>query len=107
MAIYPALVALTQNEIVITLITGFSGIFLAGYNLVFFDELMKTVPPDSSAIFVAFAQSVSYLSTIIAPLVSTSLANWIGLGGALWVSAAICLIGFAMFWLQKELPSPY
>ena len=52
-AIYPGLVALTQNQTVIFILSSILGIFQAGIDLVFFDELMKTVPADYSATFVA------------------------------------------------------
>jgi MFS family permease len=72
-------------------------LFQAGLDLVFFDELMKTVPSEYSATFVALAQSMQYLSMIIAPLLGTWLANYIGLGGALWLSAGLRLFGFLLF----------
>jgi hypothetical protein len=40
---------------------------------------------------------MQYLSMIIAPLLGTWLANYIGLGGALWLSAGLRLFGFLLF----------
>jgi hypothetical protein len=40
---------------------------------------------------------MQYLSVILAPLIGTWLANSIGLGGALWVSAGLRMIGFLLF----------
>jgi MFS family permease len=97
MAFYPALTALTPRVDLIILYAGIAGLFQAGLDLVFFDELMKTVPPEYSATFVSLAQSMQYFSTVIAPLAGTFLADWIGLGGALWVSAGLRLIGFFLF----------
>ena len=97
MMLYPALSAATHRVELIILYAGVAGLFQAGLDLVFFDELMKTVPPEYSATFVALAQSMQYLATIIAPLVGTWLANFIGLGGALWLSAALRLLGFLLF----------
>jgi MFS family permease len=97
MSLYPALVAATQRVELIALYAGLAGIFQAGVDLVFFDELMKTVPVQYSATFVSLAQSLQYLSAVLAPLVGTALAGVIGLGGALLVSAALRLLGFVMF----------
>jgi MFS family permease len=72
-------------------------LFQAGLDLVFFDELMKTVPAEYSATFVSIAQSVQYLSTILAPLIGTWVAGYIGLSGALWLSAGLRLLGFLLF----------
>src|SRR5215216_4405934 len=97
MAFYPALSAATPRVELIILYAGIAGFFQGGLDLVFFDELMKTVPADYSATFVSVAQSMQYLSTIIAPLLGTWLATYIGLDGALWLSAGLRLIGFALF----------
>ena len=97
MTLYPALSAATSRIELIILYAGIAGFFQAGLDLVFFDELMKTVPPEYSATFVSLAQSMQYLATILAPLLGTWLANYIGLGGALWVSAGLRLLGFLLF----------
>jgi MFS family permease len=97
MTLYPALSAATPQINLIILYAGIAGLFQAGLDLVFFDELMKTVPPEYGATFVALAQSMQYLSMIIAPLLGTWLAEYIGLGGALWLSAGLRLLGFLLF----------
>jgi MFS family permease len=97
MVLYPALTALTPRVDWIMVYAGIAGLFQAGLDLVFFDELMKTVPPEYSATFVALAQSMQYLSTIVAPLLGTALADSIGLGGALLASAVLRLLGFFLF----------
>ncbi len=97
MAFYPALTAATPNVNLIILYAAIAGLFQSGLDLVFFDELMRTVPAEYSATFVSLAQSMQYLSAIIAPLVGTWLADSIGLGGALWVSAGLRVFGFILF----------
>lgn len=101
-ALYPAMVASTQRVELIALYAGLAGILQAGVDLVFFDELMQRVPVEYSATFVSWAQSVQYLSSMVAPLLGTLLATYIGLSGALLVSAALRLTGFALFALGKE-----
>jgi len=101
MIFYPALTAFTPQVPLIIIYAAIAGLFQAGLDLVFFDELMKTVPPEYSATFVSLVQSMQYLSAIIAPLVGTWLADSIGLGGALWVSAGLRLLGFLLF-LRKD-----
>jgi MFS family permease len=56
----------------------------------------------TSATFVSLAQSLQYLSTIVAPLVGTWLAGFIGLRGALWLSAGMRLLGFFLFLLPER-----
>lgn len=108
LALHPALVAFTHQPGWITLFAGLAGIFQAGLNLVFFDELMKTVPPRYSATFVSLAQSTTYLATVAAPLLGTLLADQIGLSAALLLSALLRLMGFGLFaWNRKadQIPS--
>ncbi len=99
-ALYPILVALTGQVWLITIFAGINGIFNAGLNLVFFDELMKTVPEEYSSTFVSLAQGLQYLSTILSPLIGTFLGDQFGLGVALAVSGGLQLIGFSMFALN-------
>jgi MFS family permease len=111
MTLYPALSAATPQIHLIILYAGIAGLFQAGLDLVFFDELMKTVPPEYSATFVALAQSMQYLSMIIAPLLGTWLADYIGLDGALWLSAGLRLFGFLLFLrpdrILRNIPIPF
>ena len=113
MTLYPALSAATPQINLIIFYAGIAGLFQAGLDLVFFDELMKTVPPEYSATFVALSQSMQYLSMIIAPLLGTWLADYdsIGLGGALWLSAGLRLFGFLLFLrpdrILRNIPIPF
>jgi Na+/melibiose symporter-like transporter len=97
MIFYPALIASTTHVYSIILISGLAGLFQSGLDLVFFDELMKTVPQEYGATFVSLAQSMQYFSTVLAPLIGTWVIGYIGLSGALWLSAALRLIGFLLF----------
>ena len=102
MAFYPASIAAFPYVGWIIAFSAIAGFFQGGLDLVFFDELMKTVPPEYGATFVALAQSLQFLSLIIAPLAGTLLADSIGLGGALWVSAGLRLVGFGLFLLPQR-----
>jgi MFS family permease len=97
LAVYPALVAATRQVPLIMLLAGLAGIFQGGFDLVFFDELMKRVPPERAPLFVSFDQSAQNLAAVVAPLAGTLAANWLGLGGALLVSAGLRLFAFGLF----------
>jgi len=105
MSLYPALVASTRQVELIVVFAALAGIFQAGLDLVFFDELMKTVPLNYSATFVSLAQSMQYLSTIIFPLVGTFIADHVGLTAALLTSAGLRLIGFLLFAIKFKSPA--
>jgi hypothetical protein len=98
---YPIFTAFTHTVWPIPLYAGMAGIFQAGINLVFFDELMKTVPEKYSATFVAAAQSLQYLSSIVAPFLGTFLADRFGFTTAFLVSGAISLAGFLLFAFER------
>jgi Major Facilitator Superfamily len=104
MSLYPVFVASTGRVEIIRIFALMAGVFQAGLDLVFFDELMKTVPEEYSATFVALAQSMGYVSTIFGPMLATLTGNWIGVAGALVVSGVIRLTGFALFaWKGRAL----
>lgn len=101
------MVALTHDPTMITIFAGLSGIFQAGLDLVFFDELMKTVPPEMSAKFVSVGNMFQYLAQIVSPLIGTSLSEWIGIGPALIVAAVMRLVGFTLFFIGKPVEQKY
>lgn len=105
MSIYPAITALTHNVQLIAVYAGIAGILQAGVDLVFFDELMKTVPEKYSPTFVSLAQSLQYASSMVAPLVGSLLADTIGIPGGLIISAGLRLAGFALFLMYRP-PQP-
>jgi predicted MFS family arabinose efflux permease len=95
--LYPLLVGLTTRVELIVVFAALAGMFQAGINLVFFDELMKTVPPAQAPTFVSVAQNLRYLAVVLGPLLGTALADRIGLAGALFVGAGVRFLGFALF----------
>jgi hypothetical protein len=95
--LYPILLSLTNSYLLITILAGISGIFLAGLDLVFFDELLRTVPAEHSATYVSLAQGIQYLSSFFSPLIGTALATKFGTGPALMVAGGIRLVGFLLF----------
>lgn len=97
LAMYPILTAFTRDVQLIVVYAAVAGVVQAGLDLVFFDELMKTIPAEHTATFVSIAQSLQYISTAVSPLVGTFLADHIGLGGALVVSGVIRLTAFVLF----------
>jgi MFS family permease len=100
-AFYPALVASTHHLEMILIYASFASIMQSGIELTFFDELLKTIPAEQSATFVSIAHTMANFANMAAPLVGTVLANIIGIGPALLVSAVLRLLGFSLFLLRK------
>lgn len=101
-SLFPIMVGLTTKVWPVPIYAGIFGIFQAGLNLVMFDELMKRVPIEYSATFIAAAQSFQYLSSIFAPLIGTILANVVGLNFALMLGGAVSLAGFGLFLAERR-----
>jgi hypothetical protein len=97
LALVPAALSLTSAVQVIAVLVGLTGILTAGNDMVFFEEQMKTVPPEFSAIFISFAQTAQYFAAIVAPLVGSYLATSVGVEVALVVTTGIRLVGFLAF----------
>jgi hypothetical protein len=45
---------------------------------------------------------MQYLSMIVAPLLGTWFSGYVGLGGALWLSAGLRLLGFLLFLIPDK-----
>lgn len=99
---FPVLVSMATVFWPVWIFAGLNAIFSAGLNLVFFDELMKTVPPQYSATFVAAAQSIQYVSAIIAPSLGTFLADSLGFQAAFIISSFLSFVGFLLFALESK-----
>jgi MFS family permease len=102
LGLYPALIASTHQLFLIILIAGLAYFFQAGLDLVFFDELMRLVPPEDSIQYVSLAQSVQYIGMIGGPILGSIVASWLGLAGALYVAAGIRLLAFFLFFFHPE-----
>jgi len=94
---YPLLLTFTTVPWQIAIFAGFAGIFQAVLDLVFFDELMKNVPVEYSAIFVSVAQMMQYMAAIFAPMIGTLLADVISIQAGLIGAAVLRFIGFLAF----------
>ncbi len=101
LALYPLFTSINRSVEVMIGLAAIAGVFSAGLNLVFFDELMKTVPDEHSATFVSLAQMLGYMAAVVAPLVGTAISAYIGISPALAIGAVINLLGFVLFAQNK------
>ena len=93
---YPLLTALTPRPEILPLWAGMAGLFSAGIELVFFDVLVGTCPPDQQASYVGIYQTTVYVATFLAPLIGTILSDRIGIIPVLMLATVIRLVGFGM-----------
>jgi MFS family permease len=97
---YPLLTGLTKTLAPLPIYAGFAGIFAAGIDLVMFDILLNTCPPKHAASYIALYQTTTYVATFLAPTLGTYLADSVGYGPALFVSAGLRLAGAVLFVLM-------
>lgn len=97
---HPLLTALTPVVEPLIVYAAVGGFFSAGIELVLFDVLLATVPSKNQTTYVGVHASINNMAIFFAPLVGTFLADLIGIGPALILSAGMRLLGFALFyWL--------
>lgn len=100
---YPLLISTTVVPWQIALFAGIAGVFQAGLDLIFFDELMKTVPIKYSAIFVSFAQMMQFLAAIFSPMIGTLVADVFSIPTGLIIASLIRFSGFIAFFPPRTL----
>jgi hypothetical protein len=94
--LYPGLLSLADGVPFVIVIAGFAAFFTAGVDLVVFDEMMRTVPPNDGTAFVAIHVTVGNVATVAGPLVGAAVAAQAGINVALQVATLVCLIGSAL-----------
>jgi hypothetical protein len=96
-ALYPILLSITPVVPLVILLSGLAATFAAGIDLIFFDMVVESYPPQEAATFVGMQQFTVYLVTFIAPFVATTLATALSIPIALMIAGVIRLVGFGMF----------
>ncbi len=93
---YPLLTALTKNPLVLPIWAGMAGFFSAGIDLVFFEVLVGTCPPDQQASYIGMYQTTVYIATFLAPLIGTTLSDRVGIVPVLMAATVLRLAGFGL-----------
>lgn len=106
LALYPLLVAFTTSIEWMIVLAALGGIFGAGLDLVFFDVLVSSVPPESAPTFVGIYQTTNNIAAFVGPLIGTVLSAYIGIPGALIAGGLIRLLGFVTFAFVNRSANP-
>lgn len=97
MAINPVFYALSTQLWMIVVFNLIMGFFIAGTVLLLFNSLLDVAPPESRTNFIAYNNTLLNLSGIVAPLVGNWVADWLGIKGALLVTAGVRTLGTLAF----------
>jgi MFS family permease len=101
LVLYPVLTGLTRSVPPLVLYAAMAGVFGAGLNLVLFDVLLRTCPPEQTASYVGLYQWTIFLATLVAPLVGTSIADRWGYAPALFLAGGLRGAGALLFTLLQ------
>ncbi len=93
---YPFLTALTHTTAPLAIYAGINGFFQAGIDLVFFDIMLDTCPPQNQARYIGLYQTTVFGATFLAPLLGTWLSDQVSIGWGLTTAAALRLAGFIL-----------
>lgn len=96
-AFYPIVLSFTQPIPLVIVVSLLAATFAAGIDLVFFEMVVASYPPDQAASYVGLQQTTVYVGNFIAPLVATAIATTLGIPAALMAAGVIRLIGCALF----------
>ena len=98
---YPLLTALTSSAPPLAIYAVGAGIFGAGIDLVLFDILMSTCPPDQTTTSVAVYQLTAYIAGFGAPILGSFVAGRLGLSPALVFGSLLYFIAGTLFALLR------
>ena len=97
--LYPVLTGLSPRVELLLLPSIIAGIFGAGFNLSFFNTLLEVCPQERLPSYVALNTTVINVAAFLAPLLGTSLANFLDIRIALFIAGAVRLLGAGFFYL--------
>ena len=97
MALYPLLTGLSQSltiNFLIVVIPNFvsAAVMLSRYNI-----LLRVSPPDRRPTYIAIYAILVNVAAFVGPLVGVALAEWIGMPGVFFLSAAFRLVAGAVY----------
>ena len=96
-SLYPAALSLTDQLIVVAALTTVASFFIAGVDLILFDELMRTVPRAYGVTFAAIDTTLVNMATVVTPLAGAAIAGFLGIELALRFGAVVSLAGVVLF----------
>ncbi|MCK4451458.1 MAG: MFS transporter, partial [Anaerolineae bacterium] len=96
--LYPVLTGLSPRVELLLLPSIIAGIFGAGFNLSFFNTLLEVCPQERLPSYVALNTTVINVAAFLAPLLGTSLANFLDIRIALFIAGGVRLLGVGLFY---------
>jgi MFS family permease len=96
--LFPVLTGLSPRIEPLLLVSVIGGIFGAGFNLSFFNTLLEVCPQERRPSYLAINTTLINVAAFLAPLLGTSLANFLDIRIAFFVAGAVRLLGVGFFY---------
>lgn len=100
-ALYPLGAAATSSVLLLAVLAGLSGFFVAGNDLVNFDLVLSSAPQEHQATYVGLFQMLQNLALFLMPLIGTGLVGLIGIRGALILAGGLRLLGAGLYLILR------
>jgi hypothetical protein len=101
-ALYPAVLSLVDQLILVAGVTAIAAVFSAGVDLALFDELMKRIPRPYGITFTSIDTALVNAASILAPVLGAATAIALGVAAALQLASVIGLLGVILFALDSR-----
>jgi MFS family permease len=106
MTLYPFGVALTETPWLLAILAGLATFCVAGNDLVNFDLVLSSIPPERQATYIGLFQTLQNLALFVMPLVATVLVDVVGIVPMLVMAGVLRLLGVVLFaWLKVGKPA--
>ncbi len=102
-ALYPLFTAFAPSIEWVLLISLIGGIFNPAYGLASFNGLLEVSPEQQRPSYIAIYNTLINVAAFIGPLLSTLLAQFLGIETTLLIGAGLRMVGAFMFWQQRVL----
>lgn len=101
LGLYPLMTSFTASIPLLVFFAAFAGFCAAGNDLVNFDLLLDTCPKEDQATYVGFYQTTQNFAVFLMPMIGTLIADYFGIGIALFVAGGLRICGSLLFYLFK------
>jgi MFS family permease len=90
---YPLLTAASPDIVWLMPVALLWGLFVSGIDISFFETLLRTIPRQRQALFIAVNSALANLAIFVSPLAGAALADLIGLVPSLVLAGLLSLLG--------------
>lgn len=95
--IVPAVYAFSKSLVTIAVFNMLTGAIFSGVNLALFNALLEATPETNKTSYIAYFNTATTVSAVVAPLIGVRLLGWFGYQWAFIICAALRIVGSLAF----------